>query len=689
MENAIENAGREILGNIPTTHQTVFFTIAWLSLAVFASGILIQARLWFLGRCSPFLPARENSASTLSEHLRGFILHTFIQPRLHASITGLAHVAIFWGFFVLFVGTNLIFLEHSTPLSFLHGIFYLLFSLTLDLFGVLMLAGIGFAARRRFNDRGTPEQVPGYGPALTLLALIGLTGFLLEGARISLLGSQWYDFSPIGAALAAGFDLVAANESGMVAWHQRIWWAHALLTFCFIACLPFGRLLHTITAPLHTLVADRKPSGVLSTPYRLEDIEAGMLTRAAPKVTADLHWSQLLSFDACTGCGRCDEACPALAAGRPLSPRATVSQMQQVTHQGTKAIQNTPLEEIVASEAAWSCTTCGACTHACPVLIRPMDLLVESRRAQVTGSRIDPGMEKTLRHLQDTGNPFGFDPQTRLAWAADLPADIQPRVLEPGLQCEWLFWAGCWGSFDERGQKVTRSFATLLARAGVNYAMLGNEERCTGDSARRLGEEGLFQQMAKGNIEKLKQHGIKKIVTACPHCLNSLGNEYSEFGADFEVIHHSELVATLIRDGALQVEQATAADSDEPRITYHDPCYLGRHNGILEAPRQVLSALSDSSITEMKASRESSQCCGAGGSNAWFDLGLGHGMNTSRYQQAEATQAGVLATGCPFCLSMMEEAASGADETNIMAIKDIAELTEEQTRPGVTPGADD
>ena len=685
----MDSAGREILGNIPAAHQAIFFTIAWLSLAIFAAGILIRARLWFQGSCSSFFPSEKVSADTLVEHLRAFIIQTFVQPRLHATTTGLAHVSIFWGFFILFVGTNLVFLEHSTPLSFLHGVFYLLFSLTLDLFGVLMLVGIWIAARRRFGDRGTADYVPGYGPALMLLALIGITGFLLEGARISLFGSQWFDFSPAGAVFAAGIDYTISDEAEMVAWHRGIWWLHALLTFSFIAYLPFGRLLHAVTAPIHTLVANRKPSGVLSTPYHLEDIESGALTKVVPNVAADLHWTQLLSLDTCTECGRCDDACPAFTAERPLSPRGTVSEMRQLMHQGKSFIQLTPLEKIVTPEAAWSCTTCGACTHVCPVSIRPMDLLVESRRAIVTNNRIEPGMEKTLNNLQETGNPFGFDPQSRLAWAADLPADIQPRVLEPGAQCELLLWVGCWGSFDERGQKVTRSLVTLLARAGVDYAVLGTEERCTGDSARRLGEEGLFQQMVRSNIERLNHHGIKKIVTACPHCLNSLGNEYSEFGADFEVVHHSEFISALIDEGSLHIDPGVAAENNERKITFHDPCYLGRHNGIFDAPRQVLSSLPGSSMIEMEASQEKSQCCGAGGSNAWFDLGFGRGINASRYQQAAATQAEVIATGCPICLSMMEEAASGADETSAMTVKDIAELIEEQTHPVIAPRDND
>ena len=303
-------------------------------------------------------------------------------------------------------------------------------------------------------------------------------------------------------------------------------------------------------------------------------------------------------------------------------------------------------------------------------------------REVVSSTRVGQGGDKALDNLNETGTPFGFEQRRRMAWAADLPADVRPRVLGSGEQCELLLWIGCWGSFDERGQKVTRSLATLLARAGVDYVVLGPEERCTGDPARRLGEEGLFQQMASSNIENLNSHGIKKIVTACPHCLNSLGNEYRQFGANFEVVHHSQFIEELLADGSLRIDSSNTQATRERAITFHDPCYLGRHNGIYDAPRRVLSALPATTITEMDASRETSQCCGAGGSNAWFELGLGSGMNAARYRQAAETGAEVIATGCLFCLSMLEEAASGADEADGLLVKDIAELVEEATVRG-------
>jgi Fe-S oxidoreductase len=668
----VDSAGREILGNIPALHQTVFFLLAWLSLGVFSIGVLIRARLWFQGRRQPLLPLSYTVAN-----LSNIIVQVFAQPRLSKSVAGLAHAAIFWGFLVLFVGTNLVALEYSTSISFLHGLFYLLFSLSLDIFGVLMLVGLGVAAIRRFRTQAASDHVKGYGPALLLLGLIGVTGFLLEGARMSLLGSQWFDFSPVGAAVAAGLGYVVKDEAELVEWHRVIWWSHAFLTFGFIAYLPFGRMLHTITATLHLLVSEQKPSGVMTPPFRLEEIKTGEVSRLIPQVAADLHWTQLLSLDACTECGLCDDSCPALSSGRPLSPRNIVVQMRGVLNHGLSAVRDERLEEVVDPMAAWSCTTCGSCVHACPVAIRPMDLITDTRRSIALNNGYEPGMDKSLINLCETGNPFGFDQERRMAWAADLTADSKPRVLEPDDECELLLWVGCWGAFDERGQKVTRSLAALLARAKVNYAVLGAQEQCTGDSARRLGEEGLFQQMAVANIDKLRQHGIKKIVTACPHCLNSLSNEYTDFGADFEVIHHSQLISELVDEGRLVLEQNTAGSKVQRSVTYHDPCYLGRHNGVFEQPRELLSALPSTTLTEMAASRELSRCCGAGGSNAWFDLGLGKGMNTARYGQAAETGAQIVATSCPFCLAMLDEAGSALDAPERIIVKDIAELVED------------
>jgi len=685
----MESAGREILGNIPGAQQFLFFMAAWVSLAVFSLGIARRANLWLRGRRSPLLPPGDG----LVAQLRGFTVDTLVQPRMRAAATGRAHMAITWGFLVLFVGTNLVALEHDTPLSFLHGWFYLLFSLAMDLFGLLMLAGLAVAAGRRYRVRGDSDRVRGYGPALVLLAVLGVSGFVLEGLRMSLLGSWWFDWSPVGALLAGGFDLLELERATLADLHRGTWWLHALVTFGFIAWLPFGRLLHSITAVLHTLVADRRPGGVLSTPFLLEDLESGARRQAAPRVATDLHWTQLLSADSCTECGLCDDSCPALAVDRPLSPRAVVVELRRLMDGGRRALEATPLEDVVSTAAAWSCTTCGACAQACPVAIRPADLLIDARRAAVLNNRLEPGMDRPLENLRESGNPFGFDQGRRMAWAADLPADLRPRLLgedEPGevATCgngqanpvpEVLLWVGCWGAFDERGRQVTRALTTLLARARVKYSVLGAGECCTGDPARRLGEEGLFQEIARDNIATLHGHGVNKIVTACPHCMNSLGNEYPEFGGDFEVISHGSFLEELLAAGRLRVPATSAGQGggDDRTVTFHDPCYLGRLNAVYDAPRKLLSSLPATTVVEMEASRESSSCCGAGGSNAWFDLGMGGSMSSARFSQATATGADTVATGCPFCLSMFEEASSrGTDESRPAppVIKDLAEL---------------
>lgn len=683
----MDTAGREILANIPASQQTLFFLLAWLSMAVFSVGIGVRGRLWLRGRLWPLLPGGSPVA-----HFWGFVVNTLVQPRMRAAATGRAHMAIFWGFLVLFVGTNLVALEHDTPLSFLHGAFYLVFSLAMDLCGLVLIAGVWVASVRRYRARGDADRVRGYGPALAQLALLGVTGFAVEGLRISLLGSYWFDWSPVGAVVAVGFDMLALDDAALGRWHRFAWWLHAVSALVFIAYLPFGRLLHTVTAPLQTLVADQKGSGALSTPFRLEDIESGTRTRATPRVLADLHWTQLLSADACTECGLCDDSCPALAVGRPLSPRRTMVELRRSLDRGARSLDRTPLADAVSAAAAWSCTTCGACAQACPVSIQPADILIDARRALVLDNRVEPGMDTALNNLRETGNPFGLDPGRRMAWAADLPADSMPTVLESGengglATPEVLLWVGCWGAFDERGQEVTRALAKLLARAGVDYAVLGAEERCTGDPARRLGEEGLFQQIAAANIDTLRGHGVTRIVTACPHCMNSLGNEYREFGADFQVVHHGRFIEELLAQGRLRVDTDIARTDDERVVTFHDPCYLGRHNGGYDAPRQLLSVLPATSVTEMASSRQDSKCCGAGGGNAWFDLGLGGNMGAARYSEAMETGADLIATGCPFCLAMFDEAASGTGKAESPRARDVAELVEEVAVAGVAAEA--
>jgi Fe-S oxidoreductase len=420
----------------------------------------------------------------------------------------------------------------------------------------------------------------------------------------------------------------------------------------------------------------RKPTGALTTPFVLEDLETGATPRTPPETAADMTWGQLMALDACTECGLCEDACPAWAAGRPLSPKKVVVGLRAKANRWGSA-PSTPFRDLIGEAEAWSCTTCGACVTSCPVGVRHTDYLIDARRAHLMANRATPTMATALDTLRTHGNPFGMDAAQRLAWTANLPAGTVVETVDKASDTDVIYWVGCAGAFDEQGQRTARAVAELLSRAGVRFAVLGPEERCTGDPARRLGEEGLFQQLARTNIERLDGHGVTKILTTCPHCFNTLKNEYPDFGGVYDVVHHTDYLAALMSEGRLTVQPSAADDT----VTYHDSCYLGRHNGIFDSPRDLLRAVFPDNLEEMACTKSESFCCGAGGGHAWFELGQGEKINAIRYDQAATTGAQTLVTACPYCRIMFDEVGSARDQADRLCVRDVAEIVNEASRP--------
>jgi Fe-S oxidoreductase len=664
---------REIFGNIPASQQLLFYWVASLSIVIFVAGLVRRTRRWMHG-ASHGQFTRKN----LWRRTQYFMTQVFSQPRLRKEPSaGINHLLIFWGVMVLFIGTILIALEHHTPLEFFHGFFYLIFSLTTDFFGLLLVLGVGMAVYRRYWVRPERRHKNAYAIPLLLLGLLGVTGFLLEGLRMARLGSYWFDWSPVGALVAILLNSSGVTEQVLATVHRGTWWFHSLLNFVFIALLPSSQMLHTVAALLNVFFSTNdRPKGSLTTPFLLKDLESGTVKKPVPETAGDLSRTQLLSLDACTECGLCDTVCPAFIAGRSLSPQSAVLEMRNHLDVSGKAGWRTPLEEIISSDEAWSCTSCRACMEACPVSIQHIDLLVDVRRALVMTSRLDPNMATTLEKLRDTGNPFGLPKEQRLGWTAGLPAGVRVKQAQADGNFDVLFWVGCAGAFDNRAQRVSRAVATTLSRADVRFAVLGPREYCTGDAARRLGEEGLFQQMVSRNVATLNECGVCEIVTACPHCLNTLKNEYPEFGGNYNVSHYSEFVLSLVNEGRLILNT-----SGETRpLTYHDACYLGRHNGVYNQPRDLLAATKAVGTYEMPRNRERSFCCGAGGSNAWYEMREGKRINSIRYAEAKETGAELLVTACPFCNTMFDEIAGGQEPETRLEIQDLAEIVERASR---------
>lgn len=618
---------------------------------------------------------------------------------------GPMHQLIYWGFVVLFIGTVLVLIDYDITLplfqyQFLKGNFYLLFEFTLDLFGILFLIGLGMALRRRlrpgsesFTRRPQDYWVVGS------LFLLGVQGFFVEALRLAIRDPAWAPFSFGGYAMSFAFQPL--GDATLLTTYRVMWWFHALTLFTWIAVLPFTKMRHILTAPASIFLSSQGTQlhkGELPTPFNLQRaLETGDLDiKMGAQRLEDFTWRQLAMVDACTECGRCTDACPAYAAGRPLSPMQVVLDLQHEMNRQAMAPLRTvfvdPYAENGAPKAApagnqlvdgvvnhvtlWSCVTCRACMEACPVDIEHVPLIVEMRRGLVMESRLDAHQSKLLNNLANTGNPYGFPASDRDAWAKDLEVPRLASVDRPE-ELEVLWWVGCSGSYDPRNQKVTQALVRLYKAAGVRFAILGNEERCNGDPARRLGEESRFQELVIQNAETLKKYKARKVVTQCPHCFNTLRNEYRRFGVELDVEHHTQFLDRLVREGRLRLNPG-ATDA----ITFHDPCYLGRYNDEYEAPRRLLRLVRNQDAPEMDRHRNNSFCCGAGGSNMWYEVKQERErISRIRFREAQATGARRLGTACPFCMTMFDDASRVAGDESFR-VQDVAEILVEHLDEG-------
>jgi Fe-S oxidoreductase len=581
---------------------------------------------------------------------------------------GLMHAFIFWGFLVL-APTILIALigvvdKHSTLPWLGHQGWY---ALLVDIFCVLVLAGVIAAVYIRKVQRPNRFKGSHLGEAdliLGLIATIVISLLLWHATRIALHLNEWpAAWSPVSNALS---HLFADNQTTRVL--ERVFvWIHVLTILTFLAYLPRSKHLHILVAAINVWFGRTRAGGRLE-PLRFDDpdVPEEDLRFGAGKTT-DLTWKQVLDTFSCTECGRCQDACPAFATGKILSPKLVIMGLRDAVFAQDADAALVP--DAVPADSVWDCVTCGACIQACPVSIEHVDHIVDLRRHLVmVESSFPTEAEPMLRDVERASNPWGKAQSERADWATDL--DV--RVLEPGdPPPEYLYWVGCASSFDERAQHTARATAKLLRSAGVDFAILGPRESCTGDPARRIGNEYVFQAFAEQNVETLNESGITRIVTGCPHCFNTLANEYPDFGGSYEVVHHSELLSTLVRDGRINARRA------DDTITYHDSCYLARHNDVLEAPREIVSAIGNP--TEMRRSRKQTFCCGAGGAHMWMEE-RAKPINEERVREAAATGAGTLAVACPFCTVMLDDGvqSAGAD----LRVVDVATLLSESIDGG-------
>jgi Fe-S oxidoreductase len=570
---------------------------------------------------------------------------------LQRLVPGLVHAAIFWGFLVLFptiIAAMVGAVDRDATLPWLGEQGW--FAALVDLFAVLVLLGVLAAVWIRKVMR--PARFVGShlreaDLILALIAGIVTTLLLWHATRIALGINEWpASSSPVSDALSGLFGDGSVTEV-----LERVFvWAHVLIILGFLAYLPHSKHLHIATAAVNVFFASTRPRGHIE-PLRFDVPDDEM--RFGARTVPDLTWKQMFDTFSCTECGRCQDVCPAWATGKELSPKLLIMALRdQVFAEGPKLLRTeegfepSPLvPNAVKDEIVWDCVTCGACVRECPVSIEHVDHIIDLRRNLVmVDARFPTEAEPMLRDVERSANPWGKPQTERADWAAELGV----RVLEPGDPApEVLYWVGCAASFDERARTAAESTAKLLQAAGVDFAILGPRESCTGDPARRMGNEYVFQAYAEQNVSTLNEAGVRKIVASCPHCFNTIGNEYPDFGGDYEVVHHTELLAELLREGRLR------PDGDGGRaITYHDSCYLARHNDVRDDPRELVSAVGKP--IEMKRSRERTFCCGAGGAHMWMEERAGR-INEERVREAAETGAETLAVACPFCTVMLDD----------------------------------
>ena len=456
---------------------------------------------------------------------------------------------------------------------------------------------------------------------------------------------------------------VAAMETA----HRLTWWFHLLLSFTFLACIPYTKMMHLITGPLNIYTANLDPIGA-----SLKSIDFETAPTLGVNSLKAFTWKDLLDLDACTECGRCTDACPANTVGKELSPRDIILELRSLPTAVPTPDPTAEAMAIIGTVPAtspfrlWQCTTCAACVEACPVFIEQMPKIVDMRRHLVMEQADFPeSMQESITSLESRGHPFRGTQATRLDWADGLNI---PQI-QDAKDADVLLWVGCSGALIERNQKITRATAQLLTKAGVNFAILGREEKCCGDPARRIGNEFLFETLAKESVLTLKKYQVKKIVTPCPHCFNAVKNEYPRHGGDFEVYHHTEFLARLVDEGRLKPLSASGK-----KITFHDPCYLGRQNGIFDEPRQLVSISSEQGPLEMPRSHASSFCCGGGGGMSFVEEPPTQRVNQERAREALQTGADVVAVACPFCMTMMEDGVNAIKGERDASVLDVSEL---------------
>jgi Fe-S oxidoreductase/nitrate reductase gamma subunit len=659
---------RETFWNIPHWAEIAQYLLGLLTVLILGYGVIRRARRWLKGQ-----PERRNDQ--FGTRLWSVIVHGIGQVRTLKDIfPGIMHFTIFWGMIALLIGTILATIDWDVThlifnVQFLTGWVYVLYELILDIFGVFLIIGLGMAIYRRYIFK--PDRLanmPGNGfkwddaYVLIMLVLIGITGYLVEGLRIAVAQPDWAPWSPVGNAIASGFiSLGDPTNQGL---HYSLWIIHILIAFVALASIPFSKFWHLISAPVNIFFRSLKSPGKLEAPTSEE--EPGV------EKWSDFTWKQLLDFESCTRCGRCQDVCPAYTAGFSLSPRDIMIKLD--THMWQPTNGRSMLGDVISSEELWACTSCQACVNICPVFIDQLSSIVDMRRYLVLEGEVDPQLQDALANLGRYGNSFGKSDRMRAKWTKP----IQPKIVDARrAEVEYLWFVGDYASYHASMIEKTQLMAEVFQSAEIDFGILYEGERNSGNDVRRVGEEGLFEMLAEKNQLALSKSSFKTIVTSDPHSYNTLKNEFSQNGDEsYSVLHYSQLFDQMFSSGKLKITKPL-----DYKVTYHDPCYLGRYNGEYEAPRRLINALG-CELIEMPRSRENTFCCGAGGGRIWMEDPPEVTERPAELRVKEAASledVGVLVVSCPKDLVMFQDAVKTADLEGKLIVKDLIELIAEAT----------
>jgi len=661
---------RENYALLPLGTNLIMYIVLIPFAIIFLYGLYIRLRVYGFNALFT-LSKSKDFRSWFMQSLKYSILQRRIVREI---IPGIMHLTTSYGILVLSIGTLLVFIDSDFLEPFnqklLHGAFYLIFEFILDLFGLFLVFGIILQLTRRYGGVKRLKPRLEYYIYLWGLLFIGVSGFLLESIRISVTQPPWSSYSFIGNMISE-IIMDSGIPSGVLKnLYNVLWWSHAITAFGLIAALPYTNLRHIIVSFIYTGLtysAPRLPQ-LAKTPLKLSEVDLSSTEefKIGFRKISDLDWLQKMGLDACTDCGRCEAVCPAYSSGTPLSPRNLVQKLMKIMWKHGLRLERDLIEsKDLGYDEIYACTTCGGCVEQCPVVISPLEYIIEARRAFIIDGKMEKKAIETLNNLTRLENPYGLPKIEREALVEEL-RNLGAKTIDEHPEPEYIYWVGCLATYDPRIRNVARKMVEILSKAGVDFAILGTLERCTGEPARRMGEEGLFQELALKNIKTLKSINAKKLIVHCPHCYQIFKNEYRELGLEIEVIHHSVLLRNLMSQGKIKPKI-----SIDTLITFHDSCYIARFNNIINEPREILTSLR---FKEMERRGKDTFCCGAGGGNYWSEVKRVKRESLQRIEEAMKINAEVIIVECPYCIAMFEDAVRVMGLEEKIKILDISEI---------------